>query len=220
MFDYELNVNNVFKMLEAIRLNNPACKFISFSSAAVYGNPETLPIDESFLLNPISPYGWHKLYTEKLCQEYWRLHGVKTVSLRIFSVYGEYLRKQLFWDIYQKTLKSDHVELFGTGNETRDFIYIRDLMEVLSSVIGAAAFEGEPLNVASGVETTIYTAATSFCRAINPKITISFNGQTKPGDPLKWRADIRKLRALGFTPRFSFDEGIQQVAQWIKKENK
>jgi len=158
LLDFELNVSNTIKILDAIRLHNPACKYIHLSSAAVYGNPACLPVTEQMELKPLSPYGWHKLYSEQICKEYFLLHNIKTINLRIFSVYGENLRKQLFWDIFQKSLQSKNIELFGTGLETRDFIYIQDLMQAINCVLERGLFNGESVNVSSGIETTIKKA--------------------------------------------------------------
>jgi dTDP-glucose 4,6-dehydratase/UDP-glucose 4-epimerase len=130
LIDFNLNVFNVIKILDAIRLYNPTCKFINFSSAAVYGNPILLPIKEDDTLQPISPYGFHKMYSEKICEEYYKLFQIKTVSLRLFSVFGENLKKQIFWDLYTKVIETnnDLITLNGEGNESRDFIYIFDFI--------------------------------------------------------------------------------------------
>ncbi|MBL4663625.1 MAG: SDR family oxidoreductase, partial [Flavobacteriaceae bacterium] len=101
--DFELNVAQVFKQLDAIRQHNPTCKYINFSSAAVYGNPTYLPIDESHPLNPISPYGNHKKMAEEICTEFFENFEIQTCSLRVFSAYGPGLQKQLFWDLYKKS---------------------------------------------------------------------------------------------------------------------
>ena len=100
--DFKLNTLNVFKLLEAIRKHSPKCKFITMSSAAVYGNPEQLPIVESQMKNPVSPYGFHKSMAENICEEYSRFWNIQTCSLRIFSAYGPRLKKQLFWDLFHK----------------------------------------------------------------------------------------------------------------------
>ncbi|HXD91726.1 MAG TPA: NAD-dependent epimerase/dehydratase family protein, partial [Bacteroidia bacterium] len=102
VLDFELNVTNTIKLLDAIRVHNPLCKFINISSAAVYGNPPGIPVTEDMPLLPLSPYGWHKLYSEQISKEYFYLYNLQTINLRLFSVYGEHLKKQLFWDIYQK----------------------------------------------------------------------------------------------------------------------
>jgi UDP-glucose 4-epimerase len=218
-FDFELNVTNTLKILEAIRIHNPECKFINMSSAAVYGNPSTLPINESSNLKPLSPYGWHKLYAEQICKEYYYLYNIQTINLRLFSVYGENLKKQLFWDIYQKCLFSKDVELFGSGNETRDFIYIEDLLEAINCVIKRGLFNGESVNVASGIETDISHAASIFIKEIDPNINLKFNMIVKPGDPLNWKADISILTNFGFKNETLIENGLKNVAKWLK-ENK
>jgi UDP-glucose 4-epimerase len=217
LLDFELNVNNTIKILDAIRIHNPQCKYIHLSSAAVYGNPVSLPVTENMALKPLSPYGWHKLYSEQICREYASLYNIRSVILRIFSVYGENLKKQLFWDIYQKTLQSKNIQLFGTGNETRDFIYVQDLMHAIDCVIAKGLFNGEAINVSSGIETSIKDAAEIFCAALNDETTVAFNKQTKPGDPLNWKADIGVLTNLGFKNNTSIETGLKSTGKWLKE---
>ena len=216
--DYSLNVANVFQMLDAIRKYNPACKFINLSSAAVYGNPQELPIRETTPVNPLSPYGYHKLYSENICREYYLFFRIPTTSLRIFSVFGEGARKQLFWDLHKKvSAPSDTLELFGTGNESRDFIYIRDFVEAVRCIIENGSFTGEVINVASGVESTIAEAVKFFVQAYGSPRQINFTGKDKKGDPLNWRADITRLNALGFKSKYSLEEGINNYVKWVKE---
>lgn len=218
VFDFELNVTNTIKILDAIRVYNPECKYINMSSAAVYGNPAVLPIKEFSDLKPLSPYGWHKLYAEQICKEYYYLYNIQTINLRLFSVYGENLRKQLFWDLYQKCLHTSQVELFGSGKETRDFIYINDLMLAIDCVIKEGLFNGEAINIASGIETEIIKAATLFINEIDPNINLKFNMIVKPGDPLNWRADISLLESFGFKNGISIENGLKNTVQWLKEK--
>ena len=213
--DYYLNTHNVFKILDAIRQFNSSCKFMNLSSAAVYGNPESLPIKESFSPHPISPYGWHKLQSEMLCKEYHEQFGIATTCLRIFSVYGSGLKKQLFWDLFQKTKKGSPVQLWGTGKESRDFIFIDDLIDSFECIIENAPFKADVINVASGIETTIQTVAHTFLNIINPELKYEFSGQVKEGDPQNWRADISLLQSLGFQSNTSIEKGLEKYYQWI-----
>jgi UDP-glucose 4-epimerase len=215
--DFELNVINVQKILVAIRDYNPECKFINFSSAAVYGNPESLPILESSLCKPLSPYGFHKLQSELLLTEYHNFFGLKTCSLRVFSAYGPRLKKQLFWDLYQKALYGDTISLFGTGNETRDFIYIDDLIQIIDLVIEKSPFKGTIYNVASHVEVSIAEAAETFINAYSPNKKIIFSGEVKQGDPNNWLANIEILKQLGFKPKFTLKEGLNIYTSWLAK---
>jgi len=216
LFDFELNVTNIIKLLDAIRIHNPSCKLINLSSAAVYGNPAALPINEKVPLKPMSPYGWHKMYSEQICKEYYYLYNLHTISLRLFSVYGEGLKKQIFWDTYQKCLYSNEIELFGSGNETRDFIYILDLMNAIQCVAHYGLFNGEAINVSSGIETTINDAVTIFCSEISKDIKVRFNKIVKPGDPLNWKADVGILQNWGFTPKISLTDGLKNTIGWLK----
>ncbi|KIA85260.1 NAD(P)-dependent oxidoreductase [Flavobacterium sp. AED] len=215
--DFELNVANVQKILVAIRNYNSNCKFINFSSAAVYGNPKTLPITENSICKPLSPYGFHKLQSELLLTEYHKFFGLNTCSLRVFSAYGPRLKKQLFWDLYQKSLKSDVISLFGTGNETRDFIYINDLVQIIDLVIQNSTFQGSIYNVASNTETTITEAAQVFIHAFSPEKEVVFNGEVKVGDPNNWLADMEILKKYGFEPRFNLNLGLKKYAEWLRE---
>ena len=213
--DFSLNTLNVFKILEAIRSYQPSCKFINLSSAAVYGNPETLPISENAKLNPLSPYGIHKMQAEQILKEFHNYYHIKTCSLRIFSAYGEGLKKQLFWDLYQKFLNNDEIELFGTGNESRDFIHVDDIVRAIHLAIQNAKFIGEEINIANGEEFTIEYVAELFHKNFHNNKIIRFNNQVKHGDPLNWRADISILKSLGYEQNIAIEKGIQRYIDWI-----
>ncbi|AXY77097.1 NAD-dependent epimerase/dehydratase family protein [Paraflavitalea soli] len=214
--DFEANVSSVIHVLEVIRKFNPECRYIHISSAAVYGNPQQLPIEETAALMPLSPYGWHKQMSEQLCLEYYQQFGVRTAVTRPFSVYGPGLRKQLFWDVYQKILKAGNtLELWGTGKESRDFIFVEDLVQALWLILEKGNMQGESYNVATGVETTIEEAVGLFIRALQQKTSLAFNQKGRPGDPLYWRADMSRLTSLGFKPAYSLEKGLQLTADWI-----
>lgn len=214
--DFELNVSLVINLLGAIKNNAPECKFINFSSAAVYGNQTQLPISEDANTSPLSPYGYHKLLSEKLLYEYFRFFNLKTCSLRVFSAFGDGLKKQLFWDLYEKSLYTNSINLFGKGSESRDFIYVSDLVNIVELIIKKAKFEGEIYNVANGEEITIKNAVTVFFNVLGWKGNIIFSGKEKPGDPINWRADIGRIQALGYSRKYSFVEGIEKYYKWLK----
>ncbi len=217
--DFELNVANVQKMLSAIRTYNPKCKFINFSSAAVYGNPNFLPISENALPKPLSPYGFHKLQSEYLLTEYHKFFGLHTCSLRIFSAYGQGLKKQLFWDLHQKYLQNQgKIDIFGTGEESRDFIFIDDLINVVEIILEKNIFEGQTINVASGNETTIKEVTKIFFDILDKKTEIVFSGKAKIGDPNNWQADISQLKNLGFIPQIDLKTGLEKYIQWLKEK--
>ncbi len=216
--DFELNVSLVINLLGAIKNNAPDCRFINFSSAAVYGNPSVLPIEEKTEVKPLSPYGYHKLLSENLLLEYYRFFNLKTCSLRVFSAYGEGLKKQLFWDLYNKMMHTDTVELYGTGMESRDFIYIGDLVRLVDIIIQKADFKGELYNIANGEEIFIKDAVAIFVKEHGWKGNVSFSGEEKTGDPLNWKSDIQKIKSLGYVRNYSFTDGVKQYCKWLKDQ--
>lgn len=215
--DFELNVVNVQKIVVAIRDYNSNCKLINFSSAAVYGNPQFLPITENSICKPLSPYGFHKLQSELLLTEYHSFFGLNTCSLRVFSAYGPRLKKQLFWDLYQKVLQDEVISLFGTGNETRDFIYIDDLLQIIDLVIHNSPFQGSIYNVASNQEILITQAAQIFLQEFSTEKKVVFNGEVKVGDPNNWLADMEILKKYGFKPQYDLSLGLKKYAEWLRE---
>ena len=217
--DFTLNTYNVAKLLEAIKEYQPNCKFVNLSSAAVYGNPIELPIKESSICNPISPYGIHKKFAEELCTEYQVYFNLKTCNVRIFSAFGNGLKKQLIWDLYQKFKTQNSIELFGTGEETRDFIHVDDIISALTYVIKNGDFKGENYNIANGQEIKIKDIAKLFAKLTGSQKTIIFNQQQKEGDPIFWRADITKIKSFGYEQKISIEEGLRKYIQWANEQN-
>ena len=214
VMDFEANTSDTMKILDIIRKTQPQCKYLHISSAAVYGDPPTLPVREDLALHPLSPYGWHKFMSELLCREYHELFGLKVAIIRPFSVYGNGLRKQLLWDICQKMQQQPTVTLFGTGKESRDFIHVDDLVRLFDCVVQRCEFNGSVYNAASGIETTIRSIADIFEKHFGGEKNIGFSGQARAGDPVNWRADIRKVRSLGFEPATNLEEGIKSYIEW------
>lgn len=215
--DFKLNALNVFKLLEAIRKHAPNCKFITMSSAAVYGNPESLPIDETQKRMPVSPYGYHKAMAELACEEYSRFWSIQTCCLRIFSAYGPRLKKQLFWDLYHKIREQNEPTLWGTGRESRDFIYISDIVKIIELAISHSKFDGEVVNVANGKQITIAEVAETVRRVIGTEKMILFNGAERKGDPINWEANIDTLKSWGYKPCVNLEEGVKQYISWVKE---
>ncbi|MCG9891873.1 MAG: NAD-dependent epimerase/dehydratase family protein [Thermosynechococcaceae cyanobacterium MS004] len=218
--DFHSNTILTFNLLDALRLNSPECKFIFLSSAAVYGNPSKLPIDERHPVSPISPYGFHKLQSEQLCLEFSKIYDIPTSSLRIFSAYAPGLRRQVLWDICRKALiqEQELVVLQGTGQESRDFIHALDIAKALRVVITSAPMKGEVYNLASGRESTILELATLALESLEHQGKIAFDGIVPVGNPLNWKADISKLQTLGFQPSVPLERGVQTFASWCREE--
>lgn len=201
------------ELLEGLRLEAPGAHLVMLSSAAVYGQPERLPVSELDPIRPLSPYGYHKWMAELLCQEYSAIYGLRTTCARVFSAYGPGLRKQILWDAISKLRGNDGAVFFGTGAETRDFIYIDDLVAALR-LLGDRPDEAPHLacNVASGRETRIDEAVAAVAEGLRISSgTWRFSGEVAPGAPSCWRADIGRLGSLGFVPSVAFDDGVRRT---------
>jgi len=203
-----------FEILNALRHHAPGCRFIFLSSAAVYGNPESLPVRETDPAAPISPYGFHKWQCEQLCLEFSKIYGLSTASLRLFSAYGTGLRRQVLWDICQKIFIHKAIHLQGTGKESRDFIHAIDIPKAASIVSTQSPMQGEVYNVGSGQEVTIEDLARMMLDATSSNLPLIFNKIVPPGTPLNWQADITRLRSLGFHPSIPLAQGLQSYVNW------
>lgn len=215
--DHRMNFINTERLLVAIKETNSKCKFVCLSSAAVYGNPKYLPIDEQHPLEPISNYGKTKLSAENLVTQFYHEYHIPSIILRIFSAYGKGLRKQVFYDMYKLSKLSKSIQLFGTGNESRDFVSVADICTIVTYLMRNTDFSGQVFNVASGVETSISYAARVFLSKLDPECVVTFNGQVKQGDPVNWVASIEKLKECGFKIQHEFETEIEKYAKWLKE---
>lgn len=216
-YDYELNTIAVFKILDAIRKYQNTCRYIQISSAAVYGNPLKLPISEEHLLMPISPYGHHKWQSELICKEFSDLYQIPVLVLRPFSVYGPGLKKQLLWDVFQKAKNSNLIELWGTGEETRDFIYVDDLCDIILKLLKYQLSNFEIFNIAMGESVSISQISEMLICKLGYNTKIKFNNLIKLGNPRFWKSNVNKLSSYGIRTSISLEDGINETAKWLLK---
>ncbi len=204
------------EILDAVRLKSPQTTVALLSSASVYGQPKILPTPESSPEQPLSPYGHHKWMCEILSHEYATIFGIRTLNLRIFSAYGERLYKQVVYDILTKLYApgSETIELFGTGDETRDFIHAQDVAQAISLLHNAGV--AGTYNIASGHATSIRDLATNIKEICKSSHDVRFQGKAREGDPDRWQANIQSLSSFGFSPQIPFEQGLQRVVNWYQ----
>lgn len=189
-------------------------RFITPSSAAVYGNVGDVTLAEDLPPRPISLYGRLKLEVETLCRRA-RIDGIAATAIRFFSVYGPGLKKQLPWELGTKLARgADAVMLFGTGEETRDFLNIDDAAELIFKVAIADA-PPSLLNGGSGTSISVRAFAETMARAFGRRVEFAFNGVTRPEDPTHYRADISRARGLGWGAKVPLDQGLAAYAKWL-----
>ncbi len=213
--DFGLTVDATSNLLEFVRLYTPESRVVYPSSAAVYGQVQKVPICESDSLNPVSPYGVHKRMAESLCQMYSMRFGVHVAIVRLFSIYGAGLRKQLLWDACNK-FSSGNSEFFGTGNEVRDWLHVEDVAELL--FLAARYADDSPvLNGGAGAGVAIKDILSCVGHCFEPNMVPHFSSRQKEGDPDTYIADISKASGWKWAPSIDWHEGITSYVEWYKQ---
>jgi len=217
-YDFETNALGTFNVLK-LSLDLDVEKVVYASSAAVYGEPVYVPIDEKHPLNPISPYGASKLAGERLGFAYFKTYGLPFVSLRIFNTYGPRQRRYVMYDFLRKLKENpNRLEVLGTGEQIRDFCYVKDCVEafVLACKSGNAA--GEAFNIAGGNPISIKDLAFLMVKilGLDRRTEVMFTGESWNGDIVKLYADITKIKdKLGFEPKVGLEKGIVRLKRWF-----
>jgi len=157
----EINVLGTLNILKA--LSDGQGKLIFASSAAVYGDNQNLPLKESEKPKPLSPYGITKVSAEYYCKVFYELYGVPTVSLRYFNVFGERQGYNQYAGVISifinRALKGEPLIIYGDGKQTRDFIYVKDVVKANILAAESSRANGKVFNVARGERTTIVELA-------------------------------------------------------------
>jgi UDP-glucose 4-epimerase len=216
--DFSRTVTGTEQLLEWMRTNAPQCRLVAVSSAAVYGARHSGSIAETAPLDPMSPYGQHKRIMEQLCQSYAVTFGLQSIVVRLFSVYGPALQKQLLWDLCSRLQDGNRrLVLDGTGSETRDWTNVRDVARLLTAVPTYPLPETcHVLNGGSGVGTTVSQIARCAIESWGKGLSVEFSGQTRAGDPTSLISDSTRLEALGFKWTTNLDAGVNEYVQWFR----
>lgn len=217
--DFMRTVLTTQAVLEYIRGYSPASKMILPSSAAVYGASVQLPISETSSLNPISPYGVHKKISEEICEMYVAQYGVSVAIIRLFSVYGAGLHKQLLWDACRK-LENGNNSFYGTGEETRDWVHVEDIASLLYLAHNRADNSCPIVNGASGVDVSTREVLALLFKYYGMQEAPSFIGNRPNGDPQHYKADISLAERWGWKTKVSLDQGIKNYVDWYKQVEK
>jgi nucleoside-diphosphate-sugar epimerase len=210
----DVNVAGTLKVLQSAVKGNVS-KFVFASSTAVYGEAKVLPITEETPLNPISPYAASKVAGEAYCKSFQSCFGLNTVILRFFNVYGPRSENSPYSGVITKflrqALKNEALNIYGDGEQTRDFIHVNDIVAALILALENPKVGGETFNVCTGVQTSINELANTINliteRNLNPEYSSARTGEIRfsYGDPSK--AEDK----LEFKSKVSLKEGITQL---------
>ena len=223
--DFEVNALGTLNVLRAA-LESDVERIVYASSASVYGNNIVSPEDRRFVesraLTPLSPYAASKLSGEMLCTAYYHSFGLKTTSLRYFSIYGpgEIPKKNSYSLVVSifipQAIKGLGMVIFGDGNQIRDFTHVEDVAYV--NLLAATKSEaiGKVVNVGTGKATSIMDLALMVKKLVND-VPIEY-GPLPKGDPLGGYADTARLKEIiGYVPEIELEESITEYADWYRK---
>ena len=210
-----LNIDSTQRLLEAC-VGKPIERLVYASSSSVYGDEVEIPMRETAVLQPVSPYGVTKLSAEQLCYLYHFNYQVPTVSLRYFTVYGPRQRPDMgFNRFFSAILAGKPLVQFGDGLQTRDFTFVADAVKATAD----AAVRGVPgrvYNIGGGARVSLKEVFDLIARVSGRKITIDHQPPQK-GDMRDTYADTTRARTdLGFAPSVTLEEGLRAMWQWME----
>jgi len=213
------NVNGTLNVLVAAR-DSGVEKVVYASSSSVYGDTPVLPKKEDMKPSPLSPYAVSKLVGEYYCQVFTEVYGLSTASLRYFNIYGprqdplsEYAA--VIPIFISQVLNDDCPVIFGDGSQTRDFTFIRDVVNV--NILAMKSKVSGVFNIAGGKRISINELAKLVMKIIGRNLDIVYE-DSRPGDIMHSLADISKAKEkLGYEPRFDLTKGLEETLKWFQK---
>src|SRR3954468_8886284 len=211
--------NNILatqRLLETVKERGGGQRVVYASTSSVYGHAEMLPTPENALPQPYSPYGVTKLAAEELCHLYWGNHGVETVALRFFSVYGPRQRPDMAFNHFcRAALRGEALHVFGDGEQTRDFTYVADIVQAARSAATTPEAVGGIYNVGGGCRVSVNDALRLLAGYAGRPLDLSYE-EVVHGDVRDTGADTTRARCdLGYAPAQTFPEGLLAEFEWM-----
>lgn len=208
--DFEHNVISSVNVINSCMKNR--VKMVFTSSFAVYGNLATPPISETAELNPISPYGLSKMIIEQLMVAYRKQYRFNGTILRLTNVYGPMDFKSVIYKFLERNQDSQVINVFGTGEQTRDFIFVQDAVD---AIIKSSTTPNGIYNIGTGKSTSI-TKVLSIIRGMDGDPVINFSKELK-GDIRHSCANIsHTTRVFDWTPKYTINAGMKRFESWLK----
>lgn len=208
------NIDATQVLLEACR-GAPLERIVHASSSSVYGDAPGLPMREDAPPRPVSPYGATKLAAEHLCRLYHRSHGLPTVSLRYFTVYGPRQRPDMAFNRFLTALRDDRaITLYGDGAQTRDFTFVADAVSATLAA-GRRGTPGAVYNIGGGARVSMNDALALMARCAGRPARVEREAVGRGDMRNTWADTGRARRDLGYTPSVTLEQGISAEYEWL-----
>ncbi len=209
------NIVATRKVIDAIKRCDPSIRLVAASSSSVYGNAP-VPFTEGGATEPVSPYGWSKLEAERMIIDAAQ-DGLSTIALRYFTVYGPRQRPDMgFRKFIKAALANEPIEIYGDGNQSRDFTYVYDIVEATIAA-GEVSDSGLVINIGVGSIVTIRNVLSLIEAMLGRPIDVRY-GPFAKGDVMHTGADLSLAkRVLSYSPRSSIEEGIGHEFAYFKE---
>src|SRR5438045_2101677 len=211
----QANIVATQRLLETLR-ESPVKRLVFASSSSIYGDAEMFPTKETALPRPVSPYGMTKLAAEHLAFVYMRNFGIPATSLRYFTVYGPRQRPDMaFWRFMEALVEEQEIEVFGDGEQTREFTYVSDAVD---GTVKAASADvvGQIINLGGGSRVSVNRVLDTLEDISRIKVRRR-QLPAAPGDPRHTGASINLARErLGWEPRVSLRDGLAKQWEWFQ----
>jgi nucleoside-diphosphate-sugar epimerase len=218
---YATNVSGTLQLLEAARKAQVG-RFVFAASSAAYGNSPTLPKSETMPSDPVSPYASGKLAGEELLRVYGLLHGIRTVSLRYFNVFGPGQADDSPYTgvialFARALLDGRRPRIYGDGEQTRDFTYVANVVEANMLAIERDLEPGIVINVGAGERISINAVYAEIARLLGSDLTPEYV-PARDGDVRDSLAALDRARALlGYVPRIGWRQGLATTIDWYRR---
>ena len=221
VFDAKVNILGTVNVLEACKDLGDKVTLVYASSAAVYGDPSYLGVDEKHIVNPLSYYGISKHTPEHYIKTYHELYGINFSILRYANVYGIGQDPKgeggVISILVEKGLKNTQFTVFGDGEQTRDYIFVEDI--VSANLLASKKAINTIVNIGTGKATTLNELIDVFQEVIGGKMDVQYTDPRK-GDILHSYFNITEAeRLLGWTPKNTLKEGIGKTFTYYKNVN-
>lgn len=206
-------------VLEYIAKYSPKTKLIYISSVSVYGDSHKNKIRENCVVNPISIYAKSKILSENFCKHYQKKYNISVVILRVSSLYGNGLKKQVIYDSVNKILKNNNF-FYGTGNEIRNFLHIDDFLSLIYKIIKKKFKNFQIYNCGGDQNMKIASVINKIKKIIKKKIKPKFNKSYIKLNPKSLRVDNKKIKKeFKWKPIVKIDDGLKNYYEWYLNQN-